>query len=87
MSRSPLTDGKTSSERSSKNGPHPVQRILFVIDCATSCWWDLFLETVFSPADGSVTTDSCYTILTTTVPRYACWLVCVQLKSCFVFSF
>ncbi|XP_029900030.1 dynein axonemal assembly factor 9 [Myripristis murdjan] len=25
--------------------------------------------------DGSVWSDSCYTILTTTVPRYACWLM------------
>lgn len=48
MSRSPLTDGKTSSERSSKNGPHPVQRILFVIHRVPSCWWDLFLETLFA---------------------------------------
>lgn len=48
MSRSPLTDGKTSSELSSKNGPHPVQRILFVIHRVSSCWWDLFLETLFA---------------------------------------
>ncbi|XP_058470731.1 uncharacterized protein C20orf194 homolog [Solea solea] len=25
--------------------------------------------------DGTVSSDSCYTILTTTVPRYACWLM------------
>uniref|UniRef100_A0A667Z3E3 Dynein axonemal assembly factor 9 n=1 Tax=Myripristis murdjan TaxID=586833 RepID=A0A667Z3E3_9TELE len=30
--------------------------------------------------DGSVWSDSCYTILTTTVPRYACWLVRMGLK-------
>lgn len=48
MRRWPLTDGKTSSERSSKNGPYPVPRILFVIHCAPSCWWDLFLETLFA---------------------------------------
>uniref|UniRef100_A0AAX7V3S4 Uncharacterized protein n=1 Tax=Astatotilapia calliptera TaxID=8154 RepID=A0AAX7V3S4_ASTCA len=28
--------------------------------------------------DGTVSSDSCYTILTATVPRYACWLVCVS---------
>lgn len=48
MIRSPLTDGKTSSERSSKNVPHPFQRILFVIHRVPSCWWDLFLETPFA---------------------------------------
>uniref|UniRef100_A0A3P8S3S3 Dynein axonemal assembly factor 9 n=1 Tax=Amphiprion percula TaxID=161767 RepID=A0A3P8S3S3_AMPPE len=31
--------------------------------------------------DGTVSSDSCYTILTTTVPRYACWLVCVLLEN------
>uniref|UniRef100_A0A3Q0T459 Dynein axonemal assembly factor 9 n=1 Tax=Amphilophus citrinellus TaxID=61819 RepID=A0A3Q0T459_AMPCI len=30
--------------------------------------------------DGTVSSDSCYTILTTAVPRYACWLVCVRLN-------
>uniref|UniRef100_A0A665VAU8 Uncharacterized protein n=1 Tax=Echeneis naucrates TaxID=173247 RepID=A0A665VAU8_ECHNA len=25
--------------------------------------------------DGTVSSDSCYTVLTTTVPRYACWLI------------
>uniref|UniRef100_A0A673C113 Si:ch211-194c3.5 n=1 Tax=Sphaeramia orbicularis TaxID=375764 RepID=A0A673C113_9TELE len=30
--------------------------------------------------DGTVSSDSCYTVLTTTVPRYACWLVCTQHK-------
>uniref|UniRef100_A0A7N6FDS4 Uncharacterized protein n=1 Tax=Anabas testudineus TaxID=64144 RepID=A0A7N6FDS4_ANATE len=34
--------------------------------------------------DGTVSSDSCYTILTTTVPRYACWQVCVQLKIYFM---
>lgn len=33
-----------------------------------------------SPVDGTVSSDSCYTILTATVPRYACWLVCVVLN-------
>uniref|UniRef100_A0A3P9B212 Dynein axonemal assembly factor 9 n=1 Tax=Maylandia zebra TaxID=106582 RepID=A0A3P9B212_9CICH len=30
--------------------------------------------------DGTVSSDSCYTILTATVPRYACWLVCVKVS-------
>uniref|UniRef100_A0A7N8XR81 Dynein axonemal assembly factor 9 n=1 Tax=Mastacembelus armatus TaxID=205130 RepID=A0A7N8XR81_9TELE len=53
--------------------------------------WDLgsvvfsesFLESSINiqQKDGTVSSDSCYTILTTTVPRYACWLVCVRLKT------
>uniref|UniRef100_A0A8K9WZ06 Dynein axonemal assembly factor 9 n=1 Tax=Oncorhynchus mykiss TaxID=8022 RepID=A0A8K9WZ06_ONCMY len=31
--------------------------------------------------DGSVSSDSCYTILTTALPRYVCWLVCYPLSS------
>uniref|UniRef100_A0A3Q1H3J6 Dynein axonemal assembly factor 9 n=1 Tax=Acanthochromis polyacanthus TaxID=80966 RepID=A0A3Q1H3J6_9TELE len=30
--------------------------------------------------DGTVSSDSCYTILTTTVPRYACWLMEADVK-------
>ncbi|XP_053701726.1 uncharacterized protein C20orf194 homolog isoform X1 [Synchiropus splendidus] len=30
--------------------------------------------------DGSVSTDSCFTILTSTVPRYACWLLEADVK-------
>lgn len=32
-------------------------------------------ERVLLPTDGGVTTDGCSTVLTTTVPPYACWLV------------
>uniref|UniRef100_A0A669DF32 Dynein axonemal assembly factor 9 n=1 Tax=Oreochromis niloticus TaxID=8128 RepID=A0A669DF32_ORENI len=41
-----------------------------------------FLESSISiqQRDGTVSSDSCYTILTATVPRYACWLVCVVLN-------
>uniref|UniRef100_A0A7N8YIA7 Dynein axonemal assembly factor 9 n=1 Tax=Mastacembelus armatus TaxID=205130 RepID=A0A7N8YIA7_9TELE len=56
--------------------------------------WDLgsvvfsesFLESSINiqQKDGTVSSDSCYTILTTTVPRYACWLVCVRLKTYFI---
>ncbi|XP_029349823.1 dynein axonemal assembly factor 9 isoform X2 [Echeneis naucrates] len=30
--------------------------------------------------DGTVSSDSCYTVLTTTVPRYACWLMESDIK-------
>uniref|UniRef100_A0A8C2ZL17 Dynein axonemal assembly factor 9 n=1 Tax=Cyclopterus lumpus TaxID=8103 RepID=A0A8C2ZL17_CYCLU len=48
-------------------------------DLGSVVFSESFLESSINiqQKDGTVSSDSCYTILTTTVPRYACWLVCV----------
>uniref|UniRef100_A0A8D0A070 Dynein axonemal assembly factor 9 n=1 Tax=Sander lucioperca TaxID=283035 RepID=A0A8D0A070_SANLU len=51
-------------------------------DLGSVVFSESFLESSINiqQKDGTVSSDSCYAILTTTVPRYACWLVCVGLK-------
>uniref|UniRef100_A0A3B4TB41 Dynein axonemal assembly factor 9 n=1 Tax=Seriola dumerili TaxID=41447 RepID=A0A3B4TB41_SERDU len=46
-------------------------------DLGSVVFSESFLESSINiqQKDGTVSSDSCYTILTTTVPRYACWLV------------
>lgn len=46
-------------------------------DLGSVVFSESFLESSINiqQKDGTVTSDSCYTILTTTVPRYACWLM------------
>ncbi|XP_028251377.1 dynein axonemal assembly factor 9 [Parambassis ranga] len=46
-------------------------------DLGSVVFSESFLESSISiqQRDGTVSSDSCYTILTTTVPRYACWLM------------
>ncbi|XP_056151860.1 uncharacterized protein C20orf194 homolog isoform X2 [Lampris incognitus] len=46
-------------------------------DLGSVVFSESFLESSINiqQKDGSVSSDSCYTILTTTVPRYACWLM------------
>ncbi|XP_047466426.1 uncharacterized protein C20orf194 homolog isoform X2 [Mugil cephalus] len=46
-------------------------------DLGSVVFSESFLESSINiqQRDGSVSSDSCYTILTTTVPRYACWLM------------
>lgn len=52
--------------------------LLFVLCvCHSLLLFSVSNKSASSPVDGTVSSDSCYTILTTTVPRYACWLVCV----------
>ncbi|TNN52005.1 hypothetical protein EYF80_037811 [Liparis tanakae] len=45
-------------------------------DLGSVVFSESFLESSINiqQKDGTVSSDSCYTILTTTVPRYACWL-------------
>uniref|UniRef100_A0A671XWH4 Dynein axonemal assembly factor 9 n=1 Tax=Sparus aurata TaxID=8175 RepID=A0A671XWH4_SPAAU len=61
-------------------------------DLGSVVFSESFLESSINiqQKDGTVSSDSCYTILTTTVPRYACWLVCVnkmKKQTCFILSF
>jgi len=51
-----------------------VLYLLFIFLC---CSFSGFAD--FASVDGTVSSDSCYTILTANVPRYACWLVCMAL--------
>eukprot|EP00064_Thunnus_orientalis_P002969 superscaffoldBa00000233_g2977 len=46
-------------------------------DLGSVVFSESFLESSINiqQKDGTVSSDSCYTILTTTVPRYACWLM------------
>ncbi|XP_071778609.2 dynein axonemal assembly factor 9 [Centroberyx gerrardi] len=46
-------------------------------DLGSVVFSESFLESSINiqQKDGSMSSDSCYTILTTTVPRYACWLM------------
>ncbi|KAM7376359.1 hypothetical protein PAMP_006100 [Pampus punctatissimus] len=46
-------------------------------DLGSVVFSESFLESTINiqQKDGTVSSDSCYTILTTTVPRYACWLM------------
>ncbi|XP_069575652.1 dynein axonemal assembly factor 9 [Brachyistius frenatus] len=46
-------------------------------DLGSVVFSESFLESSINiqQRDGAVSSDSCYTILTTTVPRYACWLM------------
>ncbi|KAM4625546.1 dynein axonemal assembly factor 9 [Polymixia lowei] len=46
-------------------------------DLGSVVFSESFLDSSISiqQKDGSVSSDSCYSILTTTVPRYACWLM------------
>ncbi|XP_070698185.1 dynein axonemal assembly factor 9 [Pempheris klunzingeri] len=46
-------------------------------DLGSVVFSESFLESSINiqQRDGTVSSDSCYTILTTTVPRYACWLM------------
>ncbi|KAM3850599.1 dynein axonemal assembly factor 9 [Diretmus argenteus] len=46
-------------------------------DLGSVVFSESFLESSINiqQKDGSVSSDSCYTILTTTVPRYVCWLM------------
>uniref|UniRef100_A0A8C2ZK44 Dynein axonemal assembly factor 9 n=1 Tax=Cyclopterus lumpus TaxID=8103 RepID=A0A8C2ZK44_CYCLU len=52
-------------------------------DLGSVVFSESFLESSINiqQKDGTVSSDSCYTILTTTVPRYACWLVFVILPN------
>ncbi|XP_020499013.2 uncharacterized protein C20orf194 homolog [Labrus bergylta] len=47
------------------------------VDLGSVVFSESFLESSINiqQKDGTVSSDSCYTILTTTVPRYACWLM------------
>uniref|UniRef100_A0A4W6BWX1 Dynein axonemal assembly factor 9 n=1 Tax=Lates calcarifer TaxID=8187 RepID=A0A4W6BWX1_LATCA len=55
-------------------------------DLGSVVFSESFLESSINiqQKDGTVSSDSCYTILTTTVPRYACWLVCVEQNFYFI---
>lgn len=46
-------------------------------DLGSVVFSESFLESSINilQRDGTVSSDSCYTVLTTTVPRYACWLM------------
>ncbi|KAL3049502.1 hypothetical protein OYC64_008870 [Pagothenia borchgrevinki] len=46
-------------------------------DLGSVVFSESFLESSINiqQKDGTVSSDSCYTVLTTTVPRYACWLM------------
>uniref|UniRef100_A0A3Q3IIW6 Uncharacterized protein n=1 Tax=Monopterus albus TaxID=43700 RepID=A0A3Q3IIW6_MONAL len=51
-------------------------------DLGSVVFSESFLESSINiqQKDGTVSSDSCYTILTTTVPRYACWLLDSDVK-------
>ncbi|TKS87226.1 hypothetical protein D9C73_021350 [Collichthys lucidus] len=51
-------------------------------DLGSVVFSESFLESSINiqQKDGTVSSDSCYTILTTTVPRYACWLMEADVK-------
>ncbi|XP_067335248.1 uncharacterized protein C20orf194 homolog isoform X1 [Channa argus] len=52
-------------------------------DLGSVVFSESFLESSINiqQKDGSVSSDSCYTILTNTVPRYACWLMESDVKN------